>query len=187
MTQFRKRRIEEMGRLSTEAFIAAEKIPVRVILDDIRSMHNVGALFRTSDAFRIEALHLCGITPKPPHREIHKTAIGAEKSVRWEYHEDILSLIQLLLTEDYTLIGVEQTEDSIPLQQFQVDPSHKYALILGHEIQGVKQEVLALCEAVVEIPQFGTKHSLNISVSAGISLFHFSHPFFGGIMDWRSE
>ncbi|MEM8900753.1 MAG: RNA methyltransferase [Bacteroidota bacterium] len=183
MSQYRKLRIEEMGRMSPEAFEMANKIPVRVILDDIRSMHNVGALFRTSDAFRIEKIHLCGITPRPPHREIHKTAIGAEKSVSWEYHEHILPLIQQLISEGYQLIGVEQTENSTPLQKFEVNPSHKYALILGHEIQGVKQEVLDLCDAVVEIPQHGTKHSLNISVSAGISLFHFSHPFFGGMQE----
>lgn len=173
----RKLPVEELNRLSLEAFKEASKVPIACMLDNIRSMHNVGSVFRTADAFRLENLFLCGITPTPPHREIRKTAIGAEHSVPWEYRKDSLELAKELIAEGWSLIAAEQTEQSTPLHQWEIDTQQKYVLILGHEIEGVAQELINLCQQVIEIPQFGTKHSLNISVAAGICLHHLSMPF----------
>ena len=173
----RKLRVEELNRLSVEEFQAAPKYPISVVLDNVRSMHNVGSVFRTCDAFRVEKLYLCGITPRPPHREIHKTAIGAQDSVDWQYKENCLDLILQLKGEGYTLIAIEQAEGSNVLASYGVNPSDRYAIILGHEIQGVQQAVINHCDATLEIPQYGTKHSLNISVVAGIVLHHFIPAF----------
>ena len=178
----RKLPVEELNRLSLEAFKEAPKIPLICLLDNIRSMHNVGSVFRTADAFRLEKLFLCGITPTPPHREIRKTAIGAEHSVQWEQRKDSLALAQTLLADGWNLVAAEQTENSIPLHEWKVDIQQKYVLILGHEIEGVSQELINLCHQVVEIPQFGTKHSLNISVAAGICLHHISIPFHSSLL-----
>jgi 23S rRNA (guanosine2251-2'-O)-methyltransferase len=167
----RKVPIEEMNRLSVEEFQAASKRPLRVVLDNVRSMHNVGSVFRIADAFLLEKVHLCGITPTPPHREIRKTAIGAEQSVFWEHHAEIVPLLQQLKAEGYHLLAVEQTEPRTLLPDFQPDPTQKYAVILGHEITGVSDAALALVDTALEIPQFGTKHSLNVSVAAGIVLY----------------
>lgn len=167
----RKTPIDEMQRLSTEAFQAAPKRRLIAVLDNVRSMHNVGSLFRTADAFRLEKLCLCGITPAPPHREIRKTAIGAEESVAWEHHPEIAPLLVALKAQGYHILAVEQTDDSLPLDQLSVDPEGRYALVFGHEISGVSDEALAHCDRALEIPQHGTKHSLNISVAAGIALY----------------
>ena len=166
----RKLKNEELGRLSVEAFKQAEKVPVCLILDDLRSMHTVGSAFRTADAFRIEKIYLCGITARPPHREIQKTALGATETVEWEYHEDILSLLGML-KNDWTLASVEQAEGSVSLSDFQPQAGKKYAFIFGNEVFGVKQEVVAQSNLVIEIPQFGSKHSLNVSVSIGVVLW----------------
>ena len=168
----RKLRVEELNRLSVDAFREAPKMQVICVLDNIRSMHNVGSVFRTADAFRLEKLYLCGITPHPPHREIRKTAIGAENSVSWEGITHSLDLVKDLKQQGWILVAAEQTDNSLPLPQWQLNPQNKYALILGHEIDGVNQEVIDLCDLSVEIPQYGTKHSLNISVAAGICLYH---------------
>ena len=173
----RKLRVEELNRLSVEDFQAAPKFPLVVVLDNVRSMHNVGSVFRTCDAFRVEKLYLCGITPRPPHREIHKTAIGAQDSVDWQYEAHILELLPQLKAEGYTLLAIEQAEGSNILTSYGVNPSNRYAIILGHEIQGVQQAVIDECHATLEIPQYGTKHSLNISVVAGIVVHHFIPAF----------
>lgn len=173
----RKLPVEELNRLSLEAFQKVPKFPIACILDNVRSMHNVGSIFRTADAFRLSQLYLCGITPRPPHREIRKTAIGAEKSVAWEYRQNTLALAQELSHQGWILIAAEQTENATLLHEWVPDPQNKYALILGHEIDGVSQEVIDICHRSIEIPQFGTKHSLNISVAAGICLHHVVQPF----------
>lgn len=169
----RKVSISEMNRLSADEFKKSEKIPVTVILDNIRSLHNVGSVFRTSDAFRIEKIYLCGLTSIPPHPEIHKTALGAEYSVEWEYSENIIATILSLKSDYYKIISIEQTHESIMLNDYKVDINCKYALILGNEVKGVQQTVVDNCDECIEIPQSGTKHSLNVSVAAGIVLWHF--------------
>ena len=172
-TKHRKLKIEELERLTIPEFRVAEKIPIIVVLDDVRSLNNIGSVFRTADAFRIQKVYLCGITAKPPHREIQKTALGATESVDWEYAAD---LIELMDREDSNVhwIALEQAEGSIAIQDFQPKPRERYALIFGNEIKGVRQDVLDQCDTVIEIPQYGTKHSLNIAVSAGITLWYFS-------------
>lgn len=167
----RKLRIEELDRLSVGEFRAAEKTPVIVVLDDVRSLNNVGSVFRTADAFRIEKVYLCGITASPPHREIQKTALGATEAVSWEYVQDIQDVRDRYPQVQW--IAIEQATDSILLQDFDPEPHKRYALIFGNEVKGVKQEVLNRCDSVLEIPQIGTKHSLNVAVSAGIVLWHF--------------
>ena len=167
----RKLKLEELGRLSTEAYKEIEKHPIRVLLDNIRSMHNVGSVLRSSDAFKVEKVYLCGITPRPPHREIRKTAIGAEESVDWEFHEDPVLLAKELKSAGFVLLSLEQTDESLDISHFTTDLAKgKYVLILGHEVEGVNQELIDLCDHALEIPQFGTKHSLNVSVAAGIAL-----------------
>lgn len=168
----RKLKIEELDRLSVGEFQDAEKTPLIVVLDDVRSLNNVGSVFRTADAFRIEKVYLCGITASPPHREIQKTALGATEAVRWEYVENIQEVIDRYASEVHW-IAIEQATDSVLLQDFVPEPQTHYALVFGNEIKGVKQQVIDRCESVIEIPQMGTKHSLNISVSAGIVLWHF--------------
>ena len=169
----RKLKLEELGRISVEEFKASDKIPVVVVLDNIRSMHNIGSVFRTSDAFRIEKIYLCGITARPPHKEIRKTALGATESVNWEYVEDTIELISKLKKENYRMIAVEQTESSKSLVDFELKVDEKYAVIFGNEVDGVQQEVVNLSDYCIEIPQEGTKHSLNVSVCAGIVLWEF--------------
>ncbi|MEO1518606.1 MAG: RNA methyltransferase [Bacteroidota bacterium] len=164
----KKRSLKELNRISIEAFKAAEKTPLIIVLDDIRSALNVGSAFRTADAFAIEKIYLCGITAKPPHREILKTAIGATSSVEWEYVEDVEQLAISLRSAGVQLLAVEQTDQSIPLQSFPVAKDKKYALVFGNEIKGVSDSVLPLVHGALEVPQFGTKHSLNVSVCLGV-------------------
>ena len=169
----RKLKLEELGRISVDEFKEAEKIPVVVILDNVRSMHNIGSVFRTADAFRIEKIYLCGITATPPNKEIRKTALGATESVDWEYAADILELVGKLKKEKYTILSVEQVDKSQSLSIYKLDSEEKYAVIFGNEVEGVQQEVINLSDVCVEIPQAGTKHSLNVSVCAGIVLWEF--------------
>jgi len=164
---------EELGRLSADEFREVEKLPVVVVLDNVRSLNNIGSVFRTCDAFRMEEIFLCGITATPPHKEIHKTALGATDSVAWRYFESTLSAIELLKREGYRVLAVEQAEGSVSLENLEIVLNAKYALVFGHEVRGVEQEVVNLCEACIEIPQEGTKHSLNIAVSAGVVLWDF--------------
>ncbi len=164
---------EELGRLSPEAFALAGRMPVVVVLDNIRSLNNVGSVFRTADAFAVEEVVLCGITATPPSKEIHKTALGAENTVRWSYHADILQAVDLLRSDGYTIVAVEQVEGAAVLGRFTPAPARKYALILGNEVSGVSQQAVDASDMAVEIPQAGTKHSLNISVAAGVVLWDF--------------
>ena len=189
---YRKLKITEMGRMSVEAFHAAEKMPLVVVLDNVRSLYNVGSVFRTSDAFRVAGVVLCGITATPPHAEIHKTALGAEDSVSWRYFEDTMEAVAWLRAEGYMLLAVEQCEGSTMLQDFNPteytkgnkslpsrgdleESSSKYAVILGNEVKGVQQQVIDACDVCLEIPQYGTKHSMNVSVTAGIIIWHFAN------------
>ena len=165
--------IEELGRISVEEFQETEKIPLTVVLDNVRSQHNIGSVFRTGDAFLIEEIALCGITATPPNAEIHKTALGAEDAVKWSYYEETEEVIRKLKTEGCIVFAVEQTENSLSLEQFQAQKAQRYAVVLGHEVHGVQQSVIDLCDHCIEIPQFGTKHSLNVSVTAGIVIWDF--------------
>lgn len=167
----RKLKLDELGRKSVEEFKAAKKNPFVVVLDDIRSMINVGTVFRNSDAFLIEKLYLCGYTPRPPHREITKSAIGAEESVEWEHCAEIVPLLERLKTEGYKIACVEQIEESIELQNFRTKPEEKWAIILGNEVDGVNPAAVSMSDVALEIPQFGTKHSLNIAVASGLVLY----------------
>jgi len=167
----RKLKNSELGRFNIETFKKTEKIPLIVILDNIRSLNNIGSVFRTSDAFLIEKIYLCGITAQPPHKDIHKTALGATESVTWEYVEETLQLIERLKNLKIKIVAIEQVEGSTMLQDFNIKSNQKYAVIFGNEVKGVQQEVVSASNYCVEIPQFGTKHSLNISVSTGIVLW----------------
>ncbi|MEI6141785.1 MAG: RNA methyltransferase [Mariniphaga sp.] len=167
----RKLNNEELPRLSIDEFKVAGKIPVVVVLDHVRSCNNVGSIFRTSDALLIEKICLCGITATPPDKEIHKTALGAENTVDWEYFKTTEEIVEILRNKGYTIIAIEQVEGSIELQDYVPSPNEKLALIFGNEVKGVQQDVVNLCDKTIEIPQFGTKHSFNISVSAGIVLW----------------
>lgn len=171
--QRRKLKIEELNRISVEEFQEARKIPLAVVLDNVRSRHNIGSVFRTSDAFRVEEVLLCGITGTPPDVEIHKTALGAENSMKWRYFEDTLKAVETLKSEGYILYAIEQAENSITLENIELDKGEKYAVILGHEVHGVPQEVIDASDGCIEIPQYGTKHSLNVSVTAGIVIWDF--------------
>ena len=171
--KMRKLKNSELNRLTVNEFKNAEKIPVVVVLDNIRSLNNVGSVFRTSDAFRIEKIILCGFTATPPHNEIHKTALGAEDSVDWEYIENTTDAVELLKSKGYTTCSIEQVENSIMLPDLNIEKNKKYALIFGNEVKGVQQAVVDISDYSIEIPQEGTKHSLNISVSAGIVLWDF--------------
>jgi 23S rRNA (guanosine2251-2'-O)-methyltransferase len=171
---------EELNRKTVEEFRMAGKYPVIVVLDNVRSLNNIGSVFRTCDAFLLEGIFLCGITATPPHREISKTALGATESVNWKYFQETQDAVAWLRNQGYQVFAVEQTVGSIPLQAFQVAEEKKYALIFGHEIKGVDQEVVDLCDGSIEIPQHGTKHSLNIAVSAGVVLWEFFRYFQSG-------
>lgn len=170
----RKLKVTEMSRMSVAEFRDSEKQPIVVVLDHVRSLYNVGSVFRSSDAFRIEGVFLCGITARPPHPEIHKTALGAEESVPWKYFERTEDAVSLLKEKGYTVLAVEQCEGSTMLQNFERQPDRKYAIVLGNEVKGVQQQIVDSCDGCLEIPQFGTKHSLNVSVAAGIVLWHLS-------------
>ena len=184
----RKLKITEMGRMNVEEFRASEKMPLVVVLDDVRSMYNVGSVFRTADAFRVEAIYLCGITAQPPHPEIHKTALGAEDTVAWQHFPTALDAVNTLKQQGYTVFSIEQCEGSTLLNELEIrneelgvhnNPklstvNSKYALILGNEVKGVHQEVVDASDGCIEIPQFGTKHSLNVSTTAGIVIWEFA-------------
>lgn len=168
---FRKRSTPELNRKSVEEFRRSEKIPVVVVLDNVRSMNNVGSIFRTADAFLMQGIYLCGYTPCPPHRDIQKTALGATETVHWEYHPNITTALEELKKEGYKICAVEQAEGSVMLQDWSVENDEKWALVLGNEVEGVQDEVINICDQCVEIPQSGMKHSLNISVATGIVLW----------------
>ena len=188
----RKLKITEMGRMNVEEFKQSEKMPLVVVLDDVRSMYNVGSVFRTSDAFRVEAIYLCGITAQPPHPEIHKTALGAEDTVEWRYFKDTMEAVNELKARGYFVYSIEQCEGSTKLQNLSPltpeggsrsdnssSPSHiphsrKYAIIMGNEVKGVRQDVVNASDGCLEIPQFGTKHSLNVSTTAGMVIWEFA-------------
>lgn len=172
----RKLEVSELNRIDKDSFIESIKLPIVVILDNVRSLHNVGSVFRTSDAFRIEEIYLCGITATPDNSltEIHKTALGAEDSVKWEYSPNTVDVVNKLKMKGYTIVSVEQVEQSVKLDEFRAEPDKKYALILGNEVKGVQQQVVDISDISLEIPQYGTKHSLNVSVSAGIVLWEFA-------------
>jgi 23S rRNA (guanosine2251-2'-O)-methyltransferase len=170
----RKLKITELNRLTPEEFKEQKKIPLVVVLDNVRSLHNVGSVFRTSDAFLVEAVYLCGITSTPPHAEIHKTALGAENSVEWKYFEDCHQAVDELKEDGFIVYSIEQVEGSIMLPQLELNTKRKYAVVLGNEVKGVQQSVVDICDGCIEIPQFGTKHSLNVSVTAGIIIWQFA-------------
>ncbi|GLB48989.1 RNA methyltransferase [Neptunitalea lumnitzerae] len=167
----RKLKNSELNRIDVDAFKESQKTPLIVVLDNIRSLNNIGSVFRTSDAFLIEKIYLCGITATPPHKDIHKTALGATDSVDWEYKEDTLALVEDLKKENIQTLAIEQAENATMLNEFTPDTSKKYAVIFGNEVKGVAQKVVSACDGVIEIPQYGTKHSLNISVSTGVVLW----------------
>lgn len=167
----RKLRTEEIPRLSEEEFKQVKKYPVCIVLDNIRSHHNVGSFFRTADAFCFENLILCGITGTPPHRDIRKTALGATETVDWTYEENSIETVKNLKADGYYLISIEITENSTPMQDFKLPANKKIALIFGNEVKGVEQEIIDMCDMVLEIPQEGTKHSLNVSISGGICMW----------------
>jgi 23S rRNA (guanosine2251-2'-O)-methyltransferase len=171
--EIRKLKLDELNRASVEEFKEQDKLPVTVVLDNVRSMHNIGSIFRTSDGFAVEQVCLCGITAQPPHREIEKTALGATQSVNWTYFETPLQAVEQLRQDGYQIIAVEQAKNSIMLNEFNPDATKKYALVFGNEVNGVSDEVMQNIDACIEIPQFGTKHSFNIVVSAGIVLWDF--------------
>jgi len=169
----KKLKITEMNRLTVEEFKEEKKTPLVVVLDNVRSLHNVGSVFRTADAFLVEAVYLCGITSTPPHAEIHKTALGAENTVEWKHYEDTHIAVDELKSQGYTVFAIEQAEGSTKLPDLKLDRDEKYAVILGNEVKGVQQTVVDACDGCIEIPQFGTKHSLNVSVTNGIIIWEF--------------
>ncbi|MBR5552118.1 MAG: RNA methyltransferase [Muribaculaceae bacterium] len=169
-----KKTIWDLNRVSVDEYkTQIDKLPIVVVLDNIRSLNNVGSVFRTADAFLISKIMLCGITATPPNNDIHKTALGAEDSVAWQYFESTIDCVNRLKEEGYTLCCLEQVKDSVALQDFVVEEGKKYAIIFGNEVNGVDQEVVNACDVCIEIPQCGTKHSLNVSVSGGIAMWHF--------------
>ena len=176
----RKLRTIEMKRLSVEEFRDSEKMPLTVVLDDVRSLYNVGSVFRSCDAFRVKAVYLCGITATPPNNEIHKTALGAEDSVKWRYFHDAEEAVAELHDNGVTVYSVEQVEGSTKLQDIRIDSSSQYAIIFGNEVKGVHQSVVDASDGCIEIPQHGTKHSLNVSVTAGIVIWEFAKQFWHG-------
>lgn len=166
-----------MGRIGREEFLSSHKLPLTVVLDNIRSLHNVGSVFRTSDAFRVERIVLCGITATPPSAEIHKTALGAEDVVPWQHFPDTMEAVAMLKNEGYEVYSIEQCEGSIALQDFPLHEGKRYAIIMGNEVKGVQQQVVDASDGAIEIPQFGTKHSLNVSVTAGMVIWEFAKKF----------
>ena len=173
----RKLENSELERKSIEDFKQAQKTPLILVLDDIRSLHNIGSVFRTADAFLIEKIYLCGITATPPNKEIHKTALGATETVVWEHYENVITVIEKLKADDVMTLAIEQVESAFFLQNFEIQKGKKYALVFGNEVHGVSQEAVALCDGCIEIPQLGTKHSLNIAVSAGIVVWDLFKQF----------
>lgn len=170
----RKKLVTEMGRISGDDFRNAEKLPLVVVLDNVRSLHNVGSVFRTSDAFRVQRILLCGITATPPNAEIHKTALGAEDVVEWQYFESTDDAVAMLREQGYRIYSIEQCNGSIALQDFKTSANENYAVIMGNEVKGVQQSVVDASDGAIEIPQFGTKHSLNVSVTAGMVIWEFA-------------
>lgn len=170
----RKLKTIEIERISVEEFQQAEKTPLVVVLDNVRSMYNIGSVFRTADAFRIEEVLLCGITATPPSNEIHKTALGAEESVEWKYFNDTMDAVSYLKEKGYMLCAIEQCEGSVMLNEFQIEVGERYAVFMGNEVKGVQQCVIDECDKCIEIPQYGTKHSMNVSVTAGIVMWEFA-------------
>lgn len=169
----RKLRNEELDRLDVNAFKKAQKIPIAIVLDNVRSLNNIGSVFRTADAFLAEKIYLCGITATPPHKDIRKTALGATESVDWEYAKNTMEVVEWLKVRNYTVLAIEQAESAKMLNNFKAESYKKYALIFGNEVKGVSQDVVNVSDGVLEIPQYGTKHSLNISVSVGIVVWDF--------------
>jgi tRNA G18 (ribose-2'-O)-methylase SpoU len=169
----RKLENSELNRISIDDFKDASKTPLIIVLDDIRSLNNIGSVFRTSDAFLVEKIFLCGITATPPNKEIHKTALGATETVAWEHCENVLEVIEKLKSEGVKVFAIEQVESAIFLQDFKIEKDQKYALVFGNEVFGVAQKAVEICDGTIEIPQLGTKHSLNIAVSAGIVIWDF--------------
>ena len=169
----RKLKITELNRISPEEFKEKNKTPLIVVLDNVRSLHNIGSVFRTSDAFLLESIYLCGITATPPNAEIHKTALGAEFTMNWIHFENTEEAINKLKKEDYTIFAIEQVERSISLPDLKLPKGRKFAIVLGNEVKGIEQKIVDMCDATVEIPQFGTKHSLNVSVATGIVIWDF--------------
>lgn len=167
-----------MNRLTVEEFKEVDKLPLVVVLDEVRSLHNIGAVFRTSDAFLVNCIYLCGITATPPHPEMHKTALGAEYTVDWKYFKRTQDAVNELHNEGYTVLAIEQCAGSTLLDELVLEKDRKYAIVLGNEVKGVQQEVVDMCDGCIEIPQFGTKHSLNVSVTAGIMIWEFAHKLF---------
>lgn len=168
-----KKSILELDRLSTEQYQQVDKLPFIIVLDNVRSLNNIGSVFRTSDAFLVEEIYLCGITATPPHPDIHKTALGAEDSVKWSYYQDTTEAVDKLHSLGYTVYSIEQVKNSVSLESLILDRDQKYAVVLGNEVKGVQQEVVDKCDGCIEIPQFGTKHSLNVSVTAGLVIWDF--------------
>ena len=173
LLNMKKLTITELNRISTDEFKQTQKIPLIIVLDNVRSLNNIGSVFRTSDAFLVEAIYLCGISSPPPNPEIHKTALGAENSVDWLYFEDTHNAVDKLKTDGYTVYAVEQVEGSMMLDKLQLDSNLKYAVVMGNEVKGVQQSVVDKCDGCVEIPQFGTKHSLNVSVTTALIIWDF--------------
>ena len=169
-----KKLVTEMGRIDRDTFAQAEKLPLAVVLDNVRSLHNVGSVFRSSDAFRVERIVLCGITATPPSAEIHKTALGAEDVVEWQYFDSTMDAIAALRGDGFRIYSIEQCQGSIALQDFATVPGERYAVVLGNEVKGVQQTVVDASDGAIEIPQFGTKHSLNVSVTAGMVIWEFA-------------
>lgn len=174
MGTLRKLKVTEMHRLTVDEFKESRKLPLVVVLDEVRSLHNIGAVFRTSDAFLVNSIYLCGITATPPHPEMHKTALGAEYTVDWKYFKNTEDAVNELHTMGYIVFAIEQCEGSTMLDKLVLETDKRYAVVLGNEVKGVKQEVVDMCDGCIEIPQFGTKHSLNVSVTAGIILWEFA-------------
>ena len=170
----KKKLVTEMGRIDRDAFAQSQKLPLVVVLDNVRSLHNVGSVFRTSDAFRVECIMLCGITATPPSAEIHKTALGAEDVVDWKYYESTMDAVAELRSQGYRIYSIELCQGSIALQDFVTASGERYAVVLGNEVKGVQQDVVDASDGAIEIPQFGTKHSLNVSVTAGMVIWEFA-------------
>lgn len=170
----RKLKITELNRMNVEEFKKSDKMPLVVVMDEVRSMYNVGSVFRTSDAFRVAGIYLCGITAVPPHPEIHKTALGAEDTVEWHYFPSTREAVERLRADGFTILSIEQVEGSTMLQNMHIESGKKYAIVMGNEVKGVKQEIVDMSDGCIEIPQFGTKHSLNVSTTAGIVIWEFA-------------
>lgn len=177
----RKLAVTELQRIDIDTFKQSQKIPLVMVLDNVRSLHNIGSIFRTADAFRVEHIYLCGITATPPHAEIHKTALGAENSVEWTFFEDTIDAVKHLQDQEFIVYAVEQAENSIELTNLTLDPTKQYAMVVGNEVKGVGQAVVDACQGCIEIPQFGTKHSLNVSIAAGLVMWDAFKQLYGTI------